>query len=342
MEYSKKILFLLVFSLLFAGCGESHYEKTVLLMDTVVTLSADGKEAREAVEESVEQLKRLDALASPKGSDTTRLRDMAGEGYVKISPEIYHMLEVSQEYSRLTDGAWDVTIGPLVELWGIGTESARVPSPEEIRTARELVGWQYLHLRPEDKSAMLERKGMSISLGGLAKGYALDMVRSIYKKHGIDSGLINMGASSMYAIGKKEDRPWNIGIRHPRQKENGEYLAVIPLENEALSTSGDYERYSEIEGKKYHHILNPATGAPSEQDAISVTVVINGEFPDAGMVSDLLTTALFIMGAEKGEKFMDSLPREVQGAIVDRSCQIHSFHDFSTRLTRLHPDFTIK
>lgn len=335
--------FLLFFLLLLLspGCGrEPLHEKTLLAMDTVVTLSAAGENGRAALEESAEWLRKFDAVAAPDGeqSDAARLEEMAGKGYVRLHPAVYRMLEVSQEYSRRTEGAWDVTSAPLTELWGIGTDHERLPSEEEIREAKKRVGWRHLLLRPGDTSAMLELPGMKISLGGIAKGYALDEVRRIYEKHGVREGLINMGASSMYALGEKEGHPWNIGIRHPRGGE-GDYFTVIPLSDEALSTSGDYERVMERDGKRYHHIMDPSTGSPADSGVMSVTVVISGEVPEAGMLSDLLTTAVFVMGPEKGKALLDSLPETVQGSIVDTSFHVHAVHGFWERMRKMGEEF---
>ena len=338
----QKLALLLMATLILFGCGKPpHYEKSILVMDTVVTLSAEGEAAKAAIEESIDWLQAFDALAAPQKeeSDIARLRDMAGRGYVKLHPDIYHILEISQEYSRLTDGAWDITTGPLTELWGMGTEHPRVPSREEVDRARKLVGWQHLRLRPEDGSAMLELPGMSVSLGGIAKGFAADKVRCIYARHGIKNGLINMGASSMCALGQKDGHPWNIGLRHPRKEGDGVHLAVIPLEDAFLSTSGDYERMLEADGKRYHHILDPATGCPAERGVMSVTVVVSGEIPDAGALSDLLTTAVFVMGAEKGKAFLDSLPEGIRGGIVDTSYGIHTSHGFAQCMKRLREEF---
>lgn len=339
VRFAFGLLFLAVF---LWGCGSAaHYEKSLLVMDTVVSLSAFGDGGREAVEESEAWLREFDVLVSPRGegSQVACLADMAGKGYVQLHPEVYRMLELSQEYSRRTEGAWDVTAGPLTELWGIGTDRARIPLPEEIAAARKLVGWQHLLLRPEDGSAMLELPGMSLSLGGIAKGFAVDRVRQIYEKHGVRSGLINMGASSMYALGQKENHSWNIGLRHPRKEGDGVYLAVIPLKDQALSTSGDYERFLERDGKRYPHIMDPATGCPADSGVMSVTVVVDGSIPEAGTLSDLLTTAVFVLGPEKGKALLDSLPEEIRGCILGSDYGIRSSHGFLEETEGVGEDF---
>ena len=335
-------LFTFFLAVLILGCGSAaHYERSLLVMDTVVSLSAFGDGGKEAVEESEAWLREFDALASPhgEGSEAARLAEMAGKGYVKLHPEVYRMLELSQEYSRRTEGAWDVTAGALAELWGIGTDHERIPSPEEIEKAKGLVGWRHLLLRPEDGSAMLEMPGMSLSLGGIAKGFAVDRVRQIYEKHGVRSGLINMGSSSMYAVGQKDDHSWRIGLRHPRKEGDGVYLAVIPLKDQALSTSGDYERFMERAGKRYPHIMDPATGCPADSGVMSVTIVVDGSHPEAGALSDLLTTAVFVLGPEKGRALLDSLPEEIRGCILCGDYGVRTSHGLSEKMELLGEEF---
>lgn len=334
-------LFLLAISC--TACGtEKSYEHSAVVMDTVVTLSASGPEAKAAVDESFERLAALEAMASStvETSDASKLKAAAGHSYVKLHPEIYHMLEVSQEYSRLSGGAWDVTAGPLVELWGVGTDHERLPAPEEVEAARRLVSWQQLYLRPEDQSAMLGREGMSVDFGGIAKGMAIDEVRKIYAAHNIRNGLINMGASSLYGMGTNKDgKPWNVGIRHPRNDAKDTYLGIVSLEDMVLSTSGDYERCFFADGKRYHHILDPATGYPADNGAMSDTVVIDGSLPDSGMISDLLTTAVFVMGPEKGRAFLEELPEKVQGEVTGTEDILYPADGFEKKLRGLHEDF---
>ena len=334
------IKILLVLSLFFlSGCGfdrqPQFVQKSELVMDTVAQLTAEGAEAPQAVEESLARLKELEKILSnyEESSDAARLRDSAGSGqWVQVSPEMYHLLEVSQHYSALTEGAWDITAAPLVKLWGIGTEEARVPSAEAIAQAKARVDWKKLELNGSDSARLLE-KGMELDLGGIAKGYALDEVRKIYAKHGIENGLINLGSSSIYAVGEnKERKPWRIGFRHPRKEDGGALMATVGISGEALSTSGDYERFFEAEGVRYHHILDPRTGYPAwcgrevaaERRPVSVLVVVEGKEADCGLKSDLLTTALFVLGVDKGGELLDLLQQEgIRGLLVTEDGALH-------------------
>lgn len=299
------ILLLLICTLSLSACGREPYTKTAVVMDTVVELQADDGEQEQAVEEGMAYLKKLDALASQnEGSDLEALRAAAGTGeWVQVSPEIYEMLAFSKDWSEKTNGAFDITTGPLVWLWGIGTEAERVPSDAENAEARSHVGWQKLELRAEDHSARLTEAGMRVHLGAVAKGYAIDGLRKIYEKHGVKNGLVSLGGSSIYALGSNpKGKKWRIGIRHPRADDPKTYLGVAPLGDAALSSSGDYERYFEQDGQRYHHILDPRTGAPASSGLYGVTVILRGDH--AGMMSDLLTTALFVLGEEKGRALL--------------------------------------
>jgi thiamine biosynthesis lipoprotein len=213
------------------------------------------------------------------------------------------MIKKSIEYSKLSDGAFDITVGPLVDLWKIGTKDARIPSPEEIKNTLPLVGYEKMEVDESQGTVMLEKPGMVIDLGGIAKGYAADEVVNIMKKHDIKSALINLGGSNVYTIGKKTDGSiWRIGLQHPRKNQGGGFLGIIGESNKAVSTSGDYERYFIVDNKRYHHILNPKTGYPADNGVISDSIIT-----DNSMDADAMSTVVFVLGPEKGMEFIKSL-----------------------------------
>ena len=342
MRVRTVLLLLMICTVLFAACSHEtpHAKRSAVLMDTVITLQARGEQADAAVDAAMERLAQLDQMLgeSNPGSVVNQLNESAGKSYVKLPAEVWHILEVSQEYSELTHGAWDITMGEAIALWGIGTEYAHVPSEAELEQAKEKIGWQHLKLRAEDRSAMLEREGMRIHLGGIAKGYALDEMRRIFQQYGIQDGLIDVGASSLCAMGKNDrETAWSIGIRHPRKEK--ELLVQVTLSDEMLSTSGDYERFFEQEGKRYHHILDPATCRPSESGVMSVTVVMADEMQDAGMLCDLLSTAVFVMGPQEGQRFLENLPDPVFGEIAATDGRILTAHGFGKRMQNISKDF---
>ncbi|SDM85962.1 thiamine biosynthesis lipoprotein [Megasphaera paucivorans] len=329
-----------------SGCSlrpEQSYDRSGIAMDTTISLKATGKEAKQAVDEGFAKIAELDSLASTTNpnSDVSRINEAAGKEYVQVDPAIYEMIAYSQQYSAKSQGEWDISIGPITTLWGIGTDQQHVPSDSEIAAALSKVNYKNIRLRSSDHSVMLAQPGMSIDLGGIAKGYAVDEVRKIYEAHHIEKGLINMGASSMYAVGtNKKGKPWNIGIKHPRSEKEGEYLGIVSIKNQALSTSGDYERFFIENGNRYFHIFDPRTGRPADSGIMSDTIIIDGSVEHAGMLSDLLTTAVFVLGPEKGRDLindMDGVECEVTGT----NGTVYVTDGFKKQFSDLNPDFHI-
>ena len=279
-----------------SACGKNieNYERTEEIFGTPVTMNAHGKNSKIAVDESFEKI--FEFVEKIK-TDTKNLNDNAGKNFVKISPEVFEVLKISQKYSELTSGAFDVTIGAAVDLWKVARKNKNLPSDEEILTAKNLVGYKNLILDEKNCSAKLEKNGMKINLGGIGKGYGTDIARKIFEKYKITDGIINFGTSSIFAFGEKR-----IGIKNPRAEN--EISQVILLKNSALSTSGDYENFFIFEGKKYHHIINPQTCKPTESGIISVSVEVGGEVENCGAVADILSTTIFIFGEERGRNFI--------------------------------------
>ncbi len=291
----KKILPIIIFltAILIAGCNSESYGRTEILMGTVVTLKAEGKNSQDAVEESFTQIAELEKNIL---SDVKKIEDAAGNGdFIKISSDVYKILETAQVFSALTDGAFDVTIGKAIELWGIDNENPGVPTDEELSAVKNFVGFKHLQL--QNGAARLDLRGVKINLGGIAKGYGVDLARKIFAEKKIQSGLIDFGTSTIFAVGKKK-----IGIKNPRAEN--ELAAVGEIENSALSTSGDYEKFFIIDNRRYHHIINPKTCAPAATEIFSVSVVVDGREKNCGMLADILSTTAFIIGRERAEKFL--------------------------------------
>ena len=275
-------------AILITGCGAERYERSEVLMGTLITLKAEGKNSQAAVDESFQAIAELEKNIL---SDVKKIEDAAGNsGFVKISPDVYEILQTAQIFSELTDGAFDVTIGAAVNLWSIGTENPCVPTDEEIAAVKNFVSYKHLHLC--DGAARLDLRGVKINLGGIAKGYGVDLARKIFADKKIHSGLIDFGTSTIFAIGKKK-----IGIKNPRAED--ELAAIIELENAALSTSGDYERFFEIDGRKYNHIIDPKTCRPIDNGLASVSIVVDGNIDHCSTVADILSTSVFVQGDER-------------------------------------------
>ena len=260
-------------------------ERNDIAMDTVITLKAKGKNAQAVIDES---FRRIAALEDNIIADIAKIETAAGDSdFVQVSQDTYEILRIAQEYSQLTNGAFDITIGAAVELWNIGGNNSRVPSNEEIETVKQFVGYEHLYLREEDHSARLDLKGVKVDLGALAKGYAVDLVRQIYIDNGITDGLIDFGTSTIYAFGNKR-----IGLKNPRQPDT--IYKVIDVKDAAISTSGDYIKYFIVDGRRYHHILDPRTCEPAQSGVSSVSVIVDGSDEHCAMTADILSTAAFV------------------------------------------------
>ncbi|KPU44057.1 thiamine biosynthesis lipoprotein ApbE precursor [Oxobacter pfennigii] len=309
------ITLMMVFIFVLYGCGsdesEKIYEDTQIKMDTPMTIKAYGKNAEEAVKRAFEKIDEIERLTSVnmETSDVSKINSNAGVDYVKVDPQVFYIIKEAVRFSELSSGVFDISIGPVIKLWGIGTENARIPSQQEIYDALSLVGYKGIKLNETEQSVFLEKKGMLLDLGGIAKGYAADCVVEILKEKGVNKAIINLGGSNVTVVGEKEkDTPWAIGLQHPRKAEAGNYLAIIRESDKAISTSGDYERYFIDNGKRYHHIFNPATGYPTMSGIISDTVVLDSKLIKySAMAGDALSTVVFVLGPEEGIKFIEGI-----------------------------------
>ncbi|MDR1131046.1 MAG: FAD:protein FMN transferase [Oscillospiraceae bacterium] len=320
----------------------ARVEEEFFAMDTLIRLTAYGENAAEAVGAAVERVRELARMASPSDpeSDVCRINRSAGKAYVRVHPEILKMIKAAIAYGGITGGVFDITVGPLVALWGIGTENAGRPSGEAIDAARSYIGSDRILLDEAGCGVMLPAEGMSIDLGGIAKGFAADAALEIFRDFGVRSALIDMGASSIYTLGEKPDGTgWSVAVKHPRKSAGGPYLCTLQLSDQALSTSGDYERYFIQDGNRYHHILDPATGCPADSGVMSVTVIVDEDVPDCNMLADILTKAVFIAGVEKGFQMIDQIPGAACLA-AGTDFRIYVSGNWRARLDRISGDFT--
>lgn len=265
-------------------------------MDTKMTVKVYGEDAPEAAREAKERLLALDALwsATREGSDIARLNSGAGEA-IALSPKTMRLLRMSEEVREETKGALDVTLLPLLKLWGFSGGVHRVPTAEEIEAARALTGAGKLKLDEAAGTARLE-KGSSVELGAVAKGYAGELVAAELKSRGVRSALLDLGGN-IEVIGAREGgAPWRIGLRNPF---GGALLGTVAVADAAVVTSAiDQRFFTDEAGNRYWHILDPATGKPAASGLASATVVAS-----SGGRADALSTALFVMGADRAATF---------------------------------------
>ena len=233
-------------------------------------------------------------------SDISRINVAGKDGFI---PEkmVLDVLHEALEIANLSDGRFDPSIGALVKLWGIGTDDAAVPDAGDLQDALATIDYKKIRITPEGK-VFLEKPGMRLDLGGIAKGYAADRIKSLLKEEGILSAIINLGGNVLVLGNKKTGEPWNIGIQDPRELR-GEFLGILSVGEKAIVTSGVYERFFMEDGIRYHHIIDTGTGYPVTNGIIS-TSIIHSE----SLIADGLSTALFAMGAEEGMKLANNLP----------------------------------
>lgn len=273
-----------------------------------VELWSDDKAKGEAAIAAVmAEMHRIDREMSPykPESELSRINREAAKRPVPISQEMFDILSRSIEFSKLSGGAFDITFSSVGYLYDYRHHIK--PTDKEIEQALPGINYRHLQLDAKKRTVKFARVGVRIDLGGIGKGYAVDNGIALLKKRGITQAIVTAGGDSR-VLGDKGGRPWMVGIRDPRRKDN--VVAVIPLINSAISTSGDYERYFEADGVRYHHIINPKTGR-SATGVQSVSVI----GPDA-TATDGLTKPVFILGPEKGLRLIESIPG-VDAVIID-------------------------
>lgn len=292
--------------------GAGVLKRTEFMMGTVVEIivaASDRGASLDAIRGAFEEMRRVENLMSRriKGSDVWRVNQSAGKHPVPVSRDTLSVVRVALETSLLSGGAFDVTVGALVSLWNRCWKEDRVPSREEVEGARRLVGYRDLEMDPEGETLFLKREGMELTLGGIAKGYAVDRAFEYLWDRGFRDLIVNAGGD-LRTGGSKFGSPWVIGIQDPRNESS--IMATMNLTEAAVATSGDYERYYMKDGVRYHHILDPFTGFPARRSR-SVTVV-----GDELIWADALATAVFVLGPEKGRALIERLPG-TEALIVD-------------------------
>jgi len=294
---------LLLALLMLPGCEErpQRVSRSQLLMGTVVDIvvNAPPDLAESAIAAAFAEMRRIENLMSPQIEQSDVWRLSHGAGPFEVSVETSEVLGLGQAVARQSGGAFDLSLGRLKQLWGIETATPRIPADEEIRAALQGTGPDSLRL--EGQTVFKQQSDLRVDLGGIAKGFAIDRAVAVLRQAGVLHASVNAGGD-LRLLGDRGDRPWRIGIQHPRR--SGELLATLELAGTAVVTSGDYERSFERDGIRYHHLFDPQTGRPA-RDCQSVTVVA-----DEAMLADALATAVFVLGPERGMAFLQQFRAE--------------------------------
>lgn len=330
-------LLLVWMTLVSVGCAgmtssPSHVvvRRAQMHMGTVVSITAvapDSEVGRQAVQAGFDEVKRLERLLSTwsDSSELSQVNAEAGHHPVRVSQETFDLIVKSIEIARLTDGGFNIAIGPAVEAWSV-TDRQEIPSGEKLERLRDLVDWTNIQLNQDKQTIFLPRQGMRIDVGGIGKGYAADRAAAEMRRAGAQGGVVAL-SGDIKAFGALSDVDgFPVGIKHPRQEEA--VIAIIELKDEAISTAGDYERFFEREGVRYHHILDPATLQPAR--ACQSVTVIGKE----GVLVDGLDTGIFVLGPERGMALVERLP-DVEAVIVDAQGRVRVSSGLRARLRKV-------
>ncbi|WP_346938596.1 FAD:protein FMN transferase [uncultured Clostridium sp.] len=345
MKFFKKLSCLLVLSLITiisAGCAnqklpKNPISKTELVIGTVCTVTIYDKSDTTIIDEAFTRLRELENILSINKSNTEldKVNKMAGIEPVEVSDDTFNVIKKGLEYSKLSDGALDITIGPLVKLWGIGTDNAKVPSEEEINEKKGLVDYNKVEIDESKKSIFLKDPNMIIDLGAIAKGYAADEVAKFLKDAGVSSAIVDLGGN-IYVLGDKiNGTPWKVGVQNP-DKSDSDTIGFVDVSNKSIVTSGIYERYFEHEGKNYHHILSPETGYPYDNNILGVSIL-----SDKSIDGDSLSTTLFALGVDKGLELINSL-NGVEAIFITKDHELYLTNGFKEVFTLTNNDYKIK
>ncbi|SFB12702.1 thiamine biosynthesis lipoprotein [Acetitomaculum ruminis DSM 5522] len=267
----------------------------IFAMDTYMTVTAYGKNAKKAVDDAAKEIERLDKLLST-GSDDSEIAKINKNSKGVVSDDTAYLLNYSLELYKMTNHIFDISIYPVMCEWGFPTKDFKVPDKDTLNNLLNLVDASSINFDSESNTLSFAKENMEIDLGGIAKGYTSGRIMQIFKEDGVESGLVSLGGN-VHLCGKKTDGSnWRVGIENP--SKDGSYLGVLEAADTAVITSGGYERYFEKDGVVYHHIIDPATGYPANSGLTSVSIISRD-----GTLADGLSTSVFIMGLDKGIEF---------------------------------------
>lgn len=287
------------------------------LLHTVVQLSIYHEDQEAVMDEAVDYIKEMEKLLSTnlEGSDVYRINHGAGKA-VKVDERTLEVIQEALEISRESEGSFDISIGAVSNLWKIGDEDARKPSDEEIKAAQPFINYKDITVDEQAQTVTI-KEGMTLELGGISKGFIADKVRELFASEGITTAIINLGGNVVVMGDSPSSKDgWNVGVQDPDQVR-GATVGSVPGSHDSIVTSGIYERYIEVDGVRYHHILDPKTGYPVENTISGVTV-----FTKSSMQGDGLSTTLFLLGVDKGLDFVNQLDG-VEAVFIDKDHGVH-------------------
>ena len=317
--YSLIVIVVMIGAQLLLSCSHpQRYSLSQMAMGTIVTVTVDApshEKAHNAIQAAFDKIKQIEAVMSPYKPDSD-VSKINANSKTHVSKDTFTVIEQSMELSHKTNGLFDITFASIGKLWNIQSPDFIPPSPQTINTYKPCIGYQLIHLHPENLEVIKEKPCIQIGLGGIAKGYAIEQAIATLQNMGIKEAIVEAGGD-LKVIGNNYGYGYTIGIKHPRKE--GICGTILLFNGQSITTSGDYERFAIYKGKHYHHILNPKTGYPAKSDIISVSVIASN-----ATVCDGYATALFIMGSKQAISFLvHNASLQLQCIIIDTSTKIY-------------------
>ncbi|MDP3387152.1 MAG: FAD:protein FMN transferase [Eubacteriales bacterium] len=327
----KYVIFVILMAIILSGCSiksngttvnqansDLKVSKNAFLLNTFNTITLFGTDDGSYFEAIYDEVSRLENKLSVhiEGSEVALINNYAGIQPVKVSLETIEVIEKSIEYAELSDGLFDITIGPLVNLWGIGTDSPRLPQPSEIESALDLIDYRNIVMDKANSTVYLTDKNMSIDLGAIAKGYIADKAAEKMIELGLKSAIINFGGNVVLLGEKPDGSAFQVGIQEPDESRGG-IVGTVTAKDISLVTSGDYERYFVQDDVRYHHILDPYTGYPTDNNIKAVAIIATRSFD-----ADALSTTVLLLGLDEGMALIESLDG-VEAVFITKEHEIY-------------------
>ena len=336
---------LILVMLILVGCGpkeedvtllETPYDTQAFLMGTYVSLRVYDEGKEDVLDLAVERISELaDKITTNEpNSEIDNINKDAGVEAVEISEDVFPLVEAADNYSKITNSGFEYAIGPVTDLWRIGFDDARVPEPAEIEAALPLVDHTKIELNTANHTVFLEEPGMKIDLGAIAKGYIADEVKKLFIENGITTAIIDLGGN-VVVMGDSPTREgggFNVGVQDPFDSR-GTYVAALNLKNQSIVTSGVYERYIEQDGEIYHHLMNPKTGYPFDNELASVTII-----SDESIDGDALSTVVFGYGLEDGLKYVNDVDN-IEAVFITKEKDVYTSAGLAENFSLTNDDY---
>lgn len=323
--FKKIILIILLTTLMINLCGcvikPTPVSKTIFCFDTYITLTIYDNEgdftSSQIIDDALELCKEFEEMLSKsiETSDVSKINNSNGEK-VEINLPTYEIISHSLEYSQLTNGVFDITVAPLVNLWNVTSDNPSVPKEKDIKETLKYVDYKNIITNYNDLSVSLNSTNTEIDLGAIAKGYIADWLKDSLVDSGVKSAIIDLGGNIL-TIGSKDDKNFKIGIKKPFADEDDDIFATVEVKDKSVVTSGIYERYFKVNDNIYHHIIDTKTGYPVENDLYSVTVI-----SDSSEDGDALSTSLLSLGSKKGIELLNTLDKNIEAVFITKDYEI--------------------